>query len=129
MYIILWLLLVLNISALWQIIAQSSILSSVFPIALQLSVTLGWIALFTFAILRYGKSKSRVIWLICGFILYSAVRLVLFAQTDYDRQRAPFLLMTAFIITGFMLAVWLVKARRGHQKKEKFTDDRQPENT
>lgn len=91
---------------------------------LQFLAILGWLGLFAWGIITYPNDKSRAIWLICGFILYSLLRLVLFAMTDYDHQRRFFLILTALVVGGVML-LWRTSAHQNQQTKENVTDDRQ----
>jgi hypothetical protein len=116
-------LLALHMGALWQLLVHPPTPSGTFPVVWQIAITIGWIILLGYCFID-RRNKSRVIWLICGFILYSAVRLVLFAQTDYDRQRTPFLLVTAGVMAGLMLVIGLTQSPRGYRTKEKLTDDR-----
>lgn len=43
-------------------------------------------------------------WAFIGFIVYSALRLYLFAQSDYDRSRLTFILLAALLIVALLLA-------------------------
>ncbi|TVR23394.1 MAG: hypothetical protein EA396_03955 [Anaerolineaceae bacterium] len=116
-------LLLLQLGGVVQLVNTPSQINPVFPIPLQLTITFGWIALFMLAVLRYGEYKSRAQWLVCGFILYSTLRLLFFAQADYDRVRAPFLILVSAIIVGLMFFTVLYKMRKVHQNKEIFEND------
>jgi hypothetical protein len=59
-------------------------------------------ALFTLKLIRLETDAQHHTTLaIIGFIIYSVVRVALFAQADYDRQRLPFL----FTINAFILLI------------------------
>lgn len=61
-----------------------------------------WSGMFGWAFYQCVRGKSyavnRALWIICGFMLYSAGRLVIFTQADYDRQRLPFLVVMILIL-------------------------------
>jgi hypothetical protein len=74
------------------------------PLPLEFVASAFWALLFALCTLKLirleGDAQRRIFWAIIGFITYSAVRLLLFAQADYDRQRLPFLFITnAMLIT------------------------------
>lgn len=116
-------LLLLQLGGVVQLVNTPPGINPLLPIPLQLTITFGWIALFTLAILRYGEYKSRALWLVCGFILYSTLRLLLFAQADYDRMRTPFLILVSAVVVGLIFFTILYKMRKVHQNKETFEND------
>jgi hypothetical protein len=94
---------IIQIGGAWQLLHVPPALSSSIPHPLQLLAVLGWIVLFTWGIISDPANKSRAISLICGFIVYSLLRLILFAVTDYDHQRRFFLILTALVVGGMMM--------------------------
>jgi len=64
----------------------------------------GWV---TIGLVRRKRgSVKRALMLIAVFIIYSALRLVVFTQSVYDRQRLPFLLMIfLLLLIGVVLAL------------------------
>ena len=64
---------------------------------------------------RNGHAVRYTAWLFVLFILYSLLRLMIFAQADYDRGRLPFLV----IVAALMISV-VFRAR------EKKTNDSKP---
>lgn len=107
-----------------KFINAPSDLSASIPYFTQFLTVLGWLALFSWGIITYPFNKSRAFWLICGFIVYSLLRLVLFAVTDYDHQRRTFLILTALVVSGVLL-LYGAYVHQKQQTKENFTNDRQ----
>lgn len=72
-----------------------------------------WALIFTWAAysLLSGSHREvkRALWLLIGFILYSVLRLLLFAQADYDRQRFPFLIVMSAAGLIIIVSVSLVR--------------------
>lgn len=72
-----------------------------------------WALIFAWAAysLLSGQRRgvNRALWLVIGFILYSVLRLLLFAQADYDRQRFPFLIVVSAAGLVFIVSVHLVR--------------------
>ena len=70
--------------------------------ALSIVTSIIWALTFTWLtislIKRKEQSANRALWVLNGFVLYSALRLLIFTQADYDRQRLPLVLMIALII-------------------------------
>lgn len=86
-----------------------------FPRDVQLILGVAWLILFAWGMIGWVKGKIfRAVWLICGFIIYSLLQLVIFSQADYDRQREPFLL----VVIGFVLILIIAT-----NYKENFTND------
>jgi len=61
-----------------------------------------WAVLFcttAYRMFRHGGRSQRLFYgLLIAFMIYNLLRVTLFAQADYDRQRLPFLiLLTAFV--------------------------------
>ncbi len=76
-----------------------------------------WSLLFTFITVNLIQTRPlaarRAGWAIIGFIIYSAVRLLLFAQADYDRERYPFLLLLTVLISAIVAAALLRRPSQG----------------
>jgi hypothetical protein len=72
------------------------------PMPLEMVASAVWAALAGLTSIRLLKSEPNAsrhaAWLFAGYILYSAARLLLFTQADYDRQRLPFLLVIFLIL-------------------------------
>jgi hypothetical protein len=72
------------------------------PMPLEFVASVAWAALSALTSIRLLKRQPNAThhaaWLFAGFILYSAARLLLFTQADYDRQRLPFLLVILLIL-------------------------------
>lgn len=87
------------------------------PPALNFVAGLLWALLFGFgtATLVRGNSRAHhyIAWVLLGFILYSTARLFLFAQSDYDRQRLPFLIVLALFISAIPAAYLLRRPNDG----------------
>lgn len=69
---------------------------------LQVVTGVVWAVLFLTAAYRLFSHARRArqffYVLLIAFVVYSLLRLILFAEADYDRQRLPFLiLLTAFV--------------------------------
>jgi uncharacterized membrane protein YhaH (DUF805 family) len=77
-------------------------------IPLEVAAGFSWgllFALATVALILYKPYAARfALWLTLSFLVYSVIRLTLFAQSDYDRQRLPFLIVTLFVI---IILAWL----------------------
>ena len=92
------------------------------PVPLRLMTGVTWGLLFAWSMLdvvkRNPASVNRARYLLVLFVLYSVVRLLIFTEADYDRQRLPFIiavLIVLLIIIG--LVRWIrVRLRRRHQK-------------
>ncbi|MFN8373104.1 MAG: hypothetical protein U0694_09545 [Anaerolineae bacterium] len=86
------------------------------PLGLELVLSGLWALLFgsaTFALLRQkSRAVFRALMLISVFIIYSAVRLLLFAQADYDRQRLPFLFIIVILLLIFPV-IYLIRRSYG----------------
>lgn len=75
------------------------------PLALDFVAGVLWALLFSLgAVNLIQKRPAYTVRVVSGFIVYSVVRLALFAQADYDRQRLPFLLVVFILaITAALL--------------------------
>ena len=76
------------------------------PLALDFVAGVLWALLFILGAVNLVQKRpaSYNVRVISGFIVYSVVRLGLFAQADYDRQRLPFLLVVFILaITAALL--------------------------
>ena len=85
------------------------------PPPIQAIVGSFWALIFAWAIIALYRRKSgsvnRALWLIGGFIGYSLIRLLVFTQADYDRQRLPFLLALLVICTFLLASARLIWVR------------------
>jgi len=97
---------------------------------LEIAAGLVWLTVFgwlLWALIRNRPhAQFRAVIGVIGFIAYSVLRLFIFAQADYDRQRIPFLVLllviTALLASGFrLLSVFL-------KHKEIITYDSKPRN-
>lgn len=80
-----------------------------------------WIGVFiwvTSSLWRGERSKHRALMLIIAFALYNIVRLGVFTQAEYDRQRLPFVLVMTILIVIGLLMLRLILA------EDKVTKDR-----
>jgi hypothetical protein len=66
-----------------------------------------WALIFAgLAVTLLRQYTSRwTIWAYAGFVLYSVLRLLVFAQSDYDRARQPFILLAALLILALIMAL------------------------
>lgn len=127
-----FLILVCLILALFQIITALAVLQLPDAVApavsipgmLQVVLSACWALVFFTVAVRLFYRKRRSVWQAGGwmvlFVLYSLLRLVVFARADYDRERLPFLI----IITVLLLAlpVWrLLRLQRDAQPTEEVT--------
>lgn len=102
-------------------IADTLSVSAALLATLQLawSVALAWVG---WGLLRCQRqAMNRSIWVLTVFIIYSALRLVVFSEADYDRQRFPLLLALTLLMPIILLmfrAVW-GRSRRSNKR----TDD------
>ena len=73
---------------------------------IELTASILWALIFTFiafTLLQRKRHALRIaLWGLIGFALYSVVRLALFTEAEYDRQRLPFLFI---VITLFLLVL------------------------
>ncbi len=81
------------------------------PLPLDAAVNGLWALIFAGLAVNLvrGAGFRRTRWVYAGFVLYSGLRLVLFAQADYDQARRPVILI-ATLLTLALLVVW----RRQH---------------
>jgi FtsH-binding integral membrane protein len=78
------------------------------PASIQFAAGVIWALVFAagaVSLWRRGQTAlKRALWLLVVFMIYSAVRLAIFAQADYDRQRLPFVLgLAALLLTAVAL--------------------------
>ena len=94
-----------------QLTAQLSL-----PLPLEFVAGLWWALLFTFITVNLVQTRSQAVrwtgWALAGFIVYSFVRLLLFTQADYDRERLPFLLVLT-LLSVIVVALLLRRPRHG----------------
>lgn len=89
----------------------------------QAMLALIWVLLFAVAIvmiLRQQRDASQFSsWLIIGFMIYSLLRLIIFAQADYDRQRLPMLAAMTMILLAIPIITLLQPTlHRGRRREE-----------
>jgi hypothetical protein len=70
----------------------------------------GWVTLGL--IRRRSRARRQAAYVLAGFVIYSAARLALFAQSDYDRGRLPFL----GVSVGVILTMTFIYIRRAREK-------------
>ncbi len=85
--------------------------ATVFPVELQVLLALLWASLFASALVTLAKDKGSALrytqLLVSVFILYSLLRLVVFAQADYDRSRLTFLAGLTVCLLAVSIITWL----------------------
>lgn len=90
------------------------------PLPLEFVASGFWALLFalcTLNLIRLEKHAQRHTFrALIGFILYSVVRLLLFAQADYDQQRLPFLFITTAIMLLITVAYLLRRSTNGENQ-------------
>lgn len=90
------------------------------PLPLEIVASGFWalvFALLTLNLIRLKAYAQRSTpWAIIGFIAYSAIRLLIFAQADYDRQRLPFLFISSAIILLIPVAYLLRRSTNGENQ-------------
>lgn len=73
----------------------------VFPPTLQAILAIAWVLLFLIAIVFHLRGQQIAgqysNGLIIGFFGYSLLRVIVFAQADYDRNRTPLLILVALV--------------------------------
>ena len=94
------------------------------PPMLQVALSAGWALLFFMAAVTLYNRKVFSVRLaggvIVAFMLYSLLRLVVFARADYDRERLPFLIVLTLSLLA--LPVWrLLKPQRNAPSMEEGT--------
>ena len=87
---------------------SSSVLSSSW---LQLWLGLAWALLFGSGIIKLWQLSHvweiRSLMLVAVFFTVSGLRFALFARSDYDRQRIPFVLFITFLVVIYtVVAIW-----------------------
>jgi hypothetical protein len=90
----------------------------------QMMIAVTWASVSLWVIMGIVRGKTYYskhgLWIIYGLIVYSLLRLVLFAQADYDRQRVPFLvvLLGIFFVLGIVARyIRVVVLRRSTNEK------------
>jgi hypothetical protein len=120
-----WLIILTLLLSIFQIGSATRVLQIPADVAAQihLILPLEFIASAVWAILaalvmvglfqRWQRAQLYATILLVAFTLYSLVRLALFAQADYDRERLPFLFAvgSVFIIITLVYIVRLARAR------------------
>ena len=133
-----WLILLITFFTLMQAgglirtIQRSEVLSTQLTLSRPLEIVAGvvWLSVFgwlLWALIRNRPhAQFRAIVVTFGFIAYSVLRLVIFAQADYDRQRIPFLVLLLVIMTLLASGIRLLSVFLKH--KEIVTYDSKPRN-
>jgi hypothetical protein len=71
--------------------------SAVIPPAVHAMLSAVWGVALLWGALQVAQRKRSALpytgWLIIAFVMYSLLRSILFAQTDYDQGRIPFLIL------------------------------------
>ncbi|NDJ62841.1 MAG: hypothetical protein GYB67_17095 [Chloroflexi bacterium] len=92
-----------------------------------------WAGVFALVSRRLLQQQARAVraalQTLTVFVIYSTLRLYLFAQADYDRARLPFLLVTAALIAGIVVFYLVVTARDRDATRltEKYQHECEPE--
>lgn len=87
------------------------------PLALQFVAGGVWALIFGCIVVTLIQtqphSRRWAWWAVAGFATYSVLRLLLFAQADYDRERLPFLLLLMFSFLAITAAYTLRRSSNG----------------
>ncbi len=90
------------------------------PLGLQFVAGGLWALLFVFITVNLVRNQPRAhylaFWSVLAFVTYSLLRLLLFAQADYDQQRQPFLLLTTLVILAIGAAGLLHRPSYGDRE-------------
>jgi hypothetical protein len=95
---------IIHFTAIWEVLtlSQSVAVKVSLPPLIQVALNLTWALTFTWITIHLAQrklwAKIRAFWLLVGFITYSALRLLIFSEADYDSQRAPFIIALSVII-------------------------------
>ena len=85
----------MQIDAIIRLLNTPDALTEQISLVLPLEIFAGGLWTLIFAVLAVNLLRSRTTrlaqWTFIGFATYSTVRLLLFAQADYDQNRLPFL--------------------------------------
>lgn len=74
-------------------------------------------ALFTLKLIRLeSHAQHNTILATAGYMIYGSVRLLLFAQANYDRQRLPFLFITTTLILLIVMVYLLRRSTSGENQ-------------
>ncbi len=107
-----------HIVLLIQTIQRPTVVEAVhsIPAWLQMGMALGWMVLFGWLALMVRRSPEKTVrwtlWMMVFFAIYRASRLFIFAQSDYDRGRLPFL---GLLLLVFIVIVLTVDHLQGEQ--------------
>jgi uncharacterized membrane protein YhaH (DUF805 family) len=118
-----WTLLLTSVLAAVQIVAVFQALrppanrvSSSIPAGAQAVVSSLWALAFLAGaaalIAHRPHALKRVLWLMCGFLFYSVLRLVVFTRADYDRQRLPLLLAVSILVLIALASAYFSQRKR-----------------
>ena len=77
------------------------------PLPLNADFSALWALIFAYLAVNLvrGTGFRRTRWIFAAFVLYSGLRLVLFAQADYDQARRPVIII-ATLLTLALLVLW-----------------------
>lgn len=85
---------------------------SISPI-LEVIMAIIWSGLASWVLYKLIRSRpnalNRALWVSFGFIVYSILRLMLFARADYDQGRLPFLLVIIISLLFLLFVVYQVR--------------------
>ena len=92
-----------------EIIPQLSLI-----LPLELALTLAWALIFAWlAVNLWHGSQTRRLWQALSiYVAVSIARLLLFARSDYESGRLPFLLLALLLLAAFALLRRRTKHRR-----------------
>ena len=134
-----WLILLTSLLTLFQIGSAMRVLQLPGDLAgqislslpLELAASLVWALVFGWLTLTLVQNKEHALgysgWGLVAFVIYSVARLLIFAQADYDRQRLPFALAAAVILSAILNMALLRPARKRPEAEENTRDGGKPE--
>jgi hypothetical protein len=116
-----WFIILMGLLALFQGGAAVRVLHIALDLTAQISlslplefvVSLLWTAAAALAVrglwLRKPGAERHARAVLVGFVGYSLLRLILFAQASYDRGRLPFLLIVGGLLCASLVMPWLLR--------------------
>lgn len=119
LFLLVIVLIVVNAGNVLRVLQASAAASGGLPGWIQGLIGTGWTLGFTWAAIALLRRRPRAaelaLWLWIGYVSYSCLRLLIFAEADYDRGRLPFLLVLVgfILIASFGALVWM---RRAHPR-------------
>ncbi len=95
--------------------------------AIQVSAHVIWGIVAFWGLLRLLRRRLRALenglLILLSFVVYIALRITLFAQADYDRERLPFLLVGMGVVSIGIIVV-IVQTRRDAASKPQAGDEK-----